>query len=40
LASGTEYQVFAAKYLTVFKRVQDGWKIAYDMQNADQPPPK
>lgn len=34
---GTESQVFAAKYLTVFKRVGNDWKIAYDMQNADQP---
>ena len=30
---------FTAKSLTVFKRVENGWKIAYDMQNADQPPP-
>jgi uncharacterized protein (TIGR02246 family) len=28
-------QVFAAKYLTVFKRVGNDWKVAYDMQNAD-----
>lgn len=38
--AGTAAQVFAAKYLTVFKRVGNDWKIAYDMQNADQPPPK
>jgi uncharacterized protein (TIGR02246 family) len=31
---------FPAKYLTVFKRVGNDWKIAYDMQNADQAPPK
>jgi uncharacterized protein (TIGR02246 family) len=31
---------FAAKYLTVFKRVGNDWKIAFDMQNADEPPPK
>ena len=31
---------FAAKFLTVFKRVGSDWKIAFDMQNADQPPPK
>ena len=30
---------FAAKSLTVFKRVGNDWKIAYDMQNADQSPP-
>jgi len=30
---------FTAKALTVFKRVGNDWKIAYDMQNADQPPP-
>jgi ketosteroid isomerase-like protein len=30
---------YAAKYLTVFERVGNDWKIAYDMQNADQPPP-
>jgi len=30
---------FTAKSLTVFKRVENGWKIAYDMQNGDQPPP-
>ena len=34
---GTELQVLAAKYLTVFKRVGSDWKIAYDMQNADAP---
>jgi uncharacterized protein (TIGR02246 family) len=28
-----------AKSLTVFKRIGNDWKIAYDMQNADQPPP-
>jgi len=28
-----------AKSLTVFKRVGNDWKIAYDMQNADQAPP-
>jgi uncharacterized protein (TIGR02246 family) len=28
-----------AKSLTIFKRVGNDWKIAYDMQNADQPPP-
>ena len=27
------------KSLTVFKRVGNNWKIAYDMQNGDQPPP-
>jgi uncharacterized protein (TIGR02246 family) len=31
--------VFPAKFLTVFKRIGNDWKIAYDMQNADQPPP-
>jgi len=30
-------QVFAAKYLTVFRRVGNGWKVAYDMQNASAP---
>lgn len=30
---------FAAKSLTVFKRVGNDWKIAFDMQNGDQPPP-
>jgi uncharacterized protein (TIGR02246 family) len=30
---------FTAKSLTVFKRVENDWKIAYDMQNGDQPPP-
>jgi len=30
---------FTAKSLTVFKRVGNDWKIAYDMQNADQAPP-
>ncbi len=30
--------VFHAKYLTVFKRVGKDWKIAYDMQNADEAP--
>jgi uncharacterized protein (TIGR02246 family) len=30
---------FTAKSLTVFKRVGNDWKIAYDMQNVDQPPP-
>jgi uncharacterized protein (TIGR02246 family) len=30
---------FTAKSLTVFKRVGNDWKIAYDMQNGDQPPP-
>jgi uncharacterized protein (TIGR02246 family) len=39
-ADGGGSQTFAAKYLTVFKRVGNDWKIAYDMQNADQPPPK
>jgi uncharacterized protein (TIGR02246 family) len=29
----------AAKSLTVFRRVGNDWKIAYDMQNGDQPPP-
>ena len=38
--AGTAAQVFAAKYLTVFKRIGNDWKIAYDMQNSDQPPPK
>jgi hypothetical protein len=28
-----------AKSLTVLKRVGNAWKIAYDMQNADQAPP-
>lgn len=27
------------KYLTVFKRVGNDWKIAYDIFNSDQPPP-
>ena len=31
-------QVVAAKYLTVFKRVGNEWKIAYDMQNVDAAP--
>lgn len=31
-------QVVAAKYLTVFKRVGNDWKIAYDMQNVDPAP--
>ena len=31
--------VLPAKFLTVFKRVGNEWKIAYDMQNADQPRP-
>jgi uncharacterized protein (TIGR02246 family) len=38
-AGGGGSQTFAAKYLTIFKRVGNDWKIAYDMQNADQPPP-
>lgn len=29
--------VVHAKYLTAFKRLDKGWKIAYDMQNADAP---
>ena len=33
-------QIFAAKYLTVFKRVGNDWKIAYDMQNSDQAAPR
>lgn len=31
---------FTAKSLTVFRRVGNAWKIAYDMQNGDQPPPR
>jgi uncharacterized protein (TIGR02246 family) len=37
--SGGGSMTFAAKYLTVFERVGNDWKIAYDMQNVDQPPP-
>ncbi len=33
---GTASQVVAAKFLTVFKQVGNDWKIAYDMQNADE----
>ena len=36
---GSGSQTFSAKFLTVFKRVKGEWKIAYDMQNADQPKP-
>jgi uncharacterized protein (TIGR02246 family) len=36
---GSGTQTFAAKYLTVFKRAGNDWRIAYDMQNADQPGP-
>jgi uncharacterized protein (TIGR02246 family) len=38
-AEGGATVSFPAKALTVFKRVGNDWKIAYDMQNADQPPP-
>jgi uncharacterized protein (TIGR02246 family) len=27
------------KYLVIYKRVGNNWKIAYDMYNSDQPPP-
>lgn len=37
---GSGSVLIPAKYLTVFKRVGNDWKIAYDMQNASQPPPK
>src|SRR6478735_4748941 len=33
---GSGSTTISAKYLTVFKRVGADWKIAYDMQNADQ----
>lgn len=32
--------VVHAKYLTAFKRVGKDWKIAYDMQNADDAAPR
>ncbi len=32
--------VIRAKYLTAFKRVGNAWKIAYDMQNADDSLPR
>jgi uncharacterized protein (TIGR02246 family) len=38
-AEGGAAVSLTAKALTVFKRVGNDWKIAYDMQNADQPPP-
>ena len=35
---GSGSQTYNSKFLTVFKRIKGEWKIAYDMQNADQPP--
>jgi hypothetical protein len=32
--------MIAAKYLTVFNRVENDWKIVYDMQNADEAAPR
>jgi uncharacterized protein (TIGR02246 family) len=37
-AGGSSPQVIAAKYLTVFKRIGNDWKIVYDMQNLDPAP--
>ena len=37
--AGGGSQIIAAKSLTVFKRLGSGWKVAYDMQNADQSTP-
>jgi uncharacterized protein (TIGR02246 family) len=39
-AGGNAPLVIAAKYLTVFKRVGNAWKIVYDMQNADEAAPR
>jgi uncharacterized protein (TIGR02246 family) len=39
-AGGNRSLAIAAKYLTVFKRVGNHWKIVYDMQNADEAVPK
>ena len=39
-AGGSGPLVIAAKYLTVFKRVGNDWKIVYDMQNADEAAPR
>lgn len=35
-AEGAAPVSFTAKSLTVFKRIENSWKIAYDMQNGDR----
>lgn len=37
---GTAPLTIPAKYLTVFTRVGNQWKIVYDMQNADEAAPR
>ena len=39
-AGGNVPLMIAAKYLTVFNRVGNDWKIVYDMQNADEAAPR
>jgi len=39
-AGGSGSLMIAAKYLTVFKRVGNDWKIVYDMQNGDEAAPR
>lgn len=39
-AGGNVSLTIAAKYLTVFNRVGNDWKIVYDMQNADEAAPR
>jgi uncharacterized protein (TIGR02246 family) len=39
-AGGNGSLMIAAKYLTVFNRVEIDWKIVYDMQNADEAAPR
>jgi uncharacterized protein (TIGR02246 family) len=37
--SGSSTVTDTGKYLTVFKKVGNDWKIVYDAFNSDQPPP-
>jgi uncharacterized protein (TIGR02246 family) len=39
-AGGNAPLMIGAKYLTVFSRVGNAWKIIYDMQNADETAPR
>jgi hypothetical protein len=39
-AGGTAPMVITAKYLTIFRPVGNCWRILFDMQNGDTPPPR